>query len=204
MGDVSKGEGRTVLFVSHNLPSIKQLCNNCIYLKNGQLIANDETSLILDRYREDFNNESEKALFVLENSMLKINSILINNKTEITPNDMVEITVDFDVKIADKSLAFSANVFNNEDILLFEAFIPFANDRNSEVKRYHVKIIIPNNILNSGEHFINVHFAMNQSESILHLQKILTFRVEETFEGSGKYLRRIPGVVKPKIEYYVT
>src|ERR1700744_1098390 len=37
MNEVSKGEGRTVLFVSHNMGSITQLCNNAILLKNGQL-----------------------------------------------------------------------------------------------------------------------------------------------------------------------
>src|SRR6201991_1166195 len=35
MGDISKGEGRTVLFVSHNMPSIKALCNKGIILENG-------------------------------------------------------------------------------------------------------------------------------------------------------------------------
>jgi lipopolysaccharide transport system ATP-binding protein len=37
MQDVSKGEGRTVLFVSHNMASIRQLCNHGILLKNGQV-----------------------------------------------------------------------------------------------------------------------------------------------------------------------
>ena len=37
MQDVSKGEGRTVLFVSHNMGSIRQLCNHGILLKNGQV-----------------------------------------------------------------------------------------------------------------------------------------------------------------------
>ena len=38
MGDISKGEGRTVLFVSHNMGSIRQLCNKGIVLSNGELI----------------------------------------------------------------------------------------------------------------------------------------------------------------------
>ena len=37
MGDISKGEGRTVLFVSHNMAAVKSLCNNGIVLNNGQL-----------------------------------------------------------------------------------------------------------------------------------------------------------------------
>ena len=38
MGDISKGEGRTVLFVSHNMGSIQQLCNSAMLLDNGELI----------------------------------------------------------------------------------------------------------------------------------------------------------------------
>src|ERR1700692_2292590 len=37
MGDVSRGEGRTVLFVSHNMGSVMQLCNSCILLQNGNI-----------------------------------------------------------------------------------------------------------------------------------------------------------------------
>ena len=37
MGDVSKGEGRTVLFVSHNMASVRNLCSSGIYLKYGKI-----------------------------------------------------------------------------------------------------------------------------------------------------------------------
>ena len=39
MSQVSKGEGRTVLFVSHNMASIQKLCNNCIILNNGTIYS---------------------------------------------------------------------------------------------------------------------------------------------------------------------
>src|SRR5690349_21953591 len=38
MGEVSKGQGRTVLFVSHNLGSVSQLCTHAIFLNNGNLV----------------------------------------------------------------------------------------------------------------------------------------------------------------------
>jgi lipopolysaccharide transport system ATP-binding protein len=51
MDDVSKGEGRTVLFVSHNMSSIQTLCKKCMYLKDGFLAeAPDETEVILSKY----------------------------------------------------------------------------------------------------------------------------------------------------------
>jgi lipopolysaccharide transport system ATP-binding protein len=51
MGDVSKGEGRTVLFVSHNIQSIKTLCNNCLYLDKGSLFEIGPAEKIIELYK---------------------------------------------------------------------------------------------------------------------------------------------------------
>lgn len=50
MGDISKGEGRTVLFVSHNMAAISSLCPSCILLNNGQIFSQDTTAKIIDLY----------------------------------------------------------------------------------------------------------------------------------------------------------
>ena len=57
MNEVSKGEGRTVLFVSHNMLSIQTLCNSAIFLKNGKMLQPiNETKKILNSYIQDLNN----------------------------------------------------------------------------------------------------------------------------------------------------
>jgi len=50
MDEVSKGEGRTVLFVSHNMGSINQLCNKAVLLNNGNILDYDKTSTITPKY----------------------------------------------------------------------------------------------------------------------------------------------------------
>lgn len=50
MQDVSKGEGRTVLFVSHNMGSIRQLCRNAIVLEKGRIIHQSEANSAVDFY----------------------------------------------------------------------------------------------------------------------------------------------------------
>ena len=50
MQDVARTEGRTVLFVSHNLPMIRQLCTSAILLENGSLVEHGATSSILAAY----------------------------------------------------------------------------------------------------------------------------------------------------------
>ncbi len=61
MGDVA-GEGRTVLFVSHNMTAIKKLCSWCILLKNGAITQSGEPSSVVDGYLDtslgnDFSGE---------------------------------------------------------------------------------------------------------------------------------------------------
>lgn len=52
MQDVSKGEGRTVLFVSHNMASIRALCKNGVLLENGSITMTGEVNEIVDHYLE--------------------------------------------------------------------------------------------------------------------------------------------------------
>lgn len=53
MQDVSQGEGRTVLFVSHNMASIRQLCKSGILLEQGQIKMVDSVNHVIDKYLSD-------------------------------------------------------------------------------------------------------------------------------------------------------
>jgi lipopolysaccharide transport system ATP-binding protein len=55
MQDISKGLGRTVLFVSHNMDAVQRLCSKCLILEEGQLIAQGSTASIVAQYLS--NNE---------------------------------------------------------------------------------------------------------------------------------------------------
>jgi lipopolysaccharide transport system ATP-binding protein len=52
MGEVAK-EGRTVLFVSHNMGAIASLCNRVIYLSNGKIIEDNSSNLTISKYMHD-------------------------------------------------------------------------------------------------------------------------------------------------------
>jgi lipopolysaccharide transport system ATP-binding protein len=49
MGDVARG-GRTVLFVSHNMPAIQVLCERCLLLQDGRVVADGATETVMRRY----------------------------------------------------------------------------------------------------------------------------------------------------------
>ena len=88
MGEVSKGEGRTVLFVSHNPTAIRSLCTSAILLNNGKIQINDNVADVLSLYSGV--NDFKSGVFKFNNSnnvdvleVLEVN--LIDIKTgEIT------------------------------------------------------------------------------------------------------------------------
>jgi len=61
MGDISKGEGRTVLFVSHNMAAIEKICEKAILLKNGELTDYRDSSSIINSYIQ--NSSASNSVF---------------------------------------------------------------------------------------------------------------------------------------------
>lgn len=58
MGELSKGEGRTVLFVSHNMSAVKELCKTGVLLKNGTITSQSKAETALNNYLADNNSDS--------------------------------------------------------------------------------------------------------------------------------------------------
>ncbi|GAA4076463.1 hypothetical protein GCM10022389_22840 [Flavobacterium cheonanense] len=105
MGDVSKGEGRTVLFVSHNLAAVKTLCNSGIYLKNGKLNFQGKIDQTIETYLNDTNGQIGTPIHLrtdkVGNRKIQINDIIFkdkNNKviSEIFSGDYLKIEFHFE------------------------------------------------------------------------------------------------------------
>jgi len=93
MKDVSQGEGRTVLFVSHNMNSIRTLCNTGIVLENGEIVFSGEINDAVSHYVTDIKNSGALLLDKIKyyDKEIKIESITINgidtNNITITPEE---------------------------------------------------------------------------------------------------------------------
>jgi lipopolysaccharide transport system ATP-binding protein len=91
MGDISKGEGRTVLFVSHNMAAVNELCRNSIVLNKGMVdfIGNSLESI-------NFYSNIKEFISIKENKFIKINNfqLLIQNNNI----NLIEINTPFIIK----------------------------------------------------------------------------------------------------------
>lgn len=90
MNDVSKGEGRTVLFVSHNLDAVKKLCNKGLLLHNGQLIHDGNIDATLDSYLLNYSSNEKQTELNFEEDESKEAQILKVALKDKEGNDVLE------------------------------------------------------------------------------------------------------------------
>lgn len=85
MEDVSKNEGRTVLFVSHNMGVIAQLCQSSIILNKGSVVFQGSTSLAIENYISN-GRKTESGYVASQEAFSKamfIKSVTLLNKNEL-------------------------------------------------------------------------------------------------------------------------
>ena len=111
MQDVSKGEGRTVLFVSHNMASIRQLCKSGILLNKGTIETSGNINDVVTHYLSgqktlnDFERKGNGSIRVLE-SKISNNEVTLGGDLEIELKlqcfrDCEKVDISFDVKDED-------------------------------------------------------------------------------------------------------
>ena len=152
LGDVSRGEGRTILFVSHNLAAIKQLCTRGIFLKNGNIINCGSINLALDSY---LNSENKDYKNLDRTETNHFNDVYFTNKLgqrleNIGDNE--QVFLNFLITINDSNgtnLGFT--LLNNENIPIISSSL-LDDLRQVEIGKLIYSIEIPVDILKSGDY----------------------------------------------------
>ncbi|MDO3643050.1 ABC transporter ATP-binding protein [Mucilaginibacter sp. L3T2-6] len=199
MGDVSRGEGRTVLFVSHNMGAINNLCKRAIVLDKGSV------------YFEGHVNESIKAYFstnAQENSGRYYNSNLItdgfssiilkNNESE----EANEFEISDDINISAKFLTTLKYASAKISFTIIDHFgrVIFVTENNLNPflgldKKGAINICIPNSILVPGKYTITAAIHIPNVQFIELLKDILTFKIKETGSSFYQYINADIGCV---------
>ncbi|MPL54799.1 Vitamin B12 import ATP-binding protein BtuD [bioreactor metagenome] len=157
MGDVSKGEGRTVLFVSHNMDAVRSLCNNGIYLKNGLIQNQGDIQSVINFYKSDY-DKNENGITNIDSKKIELLKIK-NNHQIISVAD--HLNIDFFFKsnnFESKNVFFDFGIFNAYENMVIHSKTKdikqaFSIERNSEFKvTFEVKS--PN--LSPGDYFLTL------------------------------------------------
>ncbi|MBI1286900.1 MAG: ATP-binding cassette domain-containing protein [Flavobacteriales bacterium] len=204
MEDVSNAEGRTVLFVSHNMKAVRSLCSRAILLENGQVTMNADSDDVVDRYLyTNYHSESKLVYEVPDvdnSSEAHLLSAKVISDTPITTEStiMLEAEVLFNAAV---EFHMNIHVYSFERDHLFQASSKVLKSQKGD--KVKVRFTIPPHLLNEKLHSITVTFVKNRSTTFKLIDNVLVFGISEDRNNLNWY-GKTPGLLKPEIPSIVT
>lgn len=182
MEDVSKNEGRTVLFVSHNMQAVSTLTKSCIYLDKGEIIFQSDTKSVIDKYLHLGN--SIRGLYFKQREISKTEIISVNVITSnegFTHYNGRELNIEVEINLHEeiRNGNVSIQIFNEYDVPIVHSWI-FNEDKPilNKVGIHKLNCVFPNFKLYQGEYYCRVILASNNGYQIIQvLDKICAFDV---------------------------
>jgi lipopolysaccharide transport system ATP-binding protein len=203
MQDISRGGGRTVLFVSHNMAAVKSLCTKGLVLKNGSTFFEGNIVSAVSNYlsgdSESLNHKKFGADYDFET--FKFHEIFINPKGKSSDDSLdEEQEIEFNTRILIKENAERLHltyVLKGDE---GEALFTFSN-ANSDMKlvngENNLKCIFPKGFLNIGNYFMDLYIIEDAKRTLFNELDIMNFTVQESHREIGAWLGKEPGFIKP-------
>jgi lipopolysaccharide transport system ATP-binding protein len=207
MEDVAENEGRTILFVSHNMTALKSLCTHAMWLKNGKFIQSGYTEDVVSSYL------TESSSLLLEqswddlatapgNENVRLHRVSIhpeqgNYSDVITVLSALKLEFEYWNLKPDSLLNLSIVLYNIEDICIFNTV--------SVPERFPAGLLrlsfnIPPDFLNDGAYRVRLLVVKDTTKVIFDRDNIIGFEVsdvEREFSWYGKW----EGAVRPKFKW---
>ena len=183
MEDISKSSGRTVLFVSHNMDSIRRFCSKTLLLENGKVKKVGETNEVISSYLNDLDykisNSGQINFETNGNKKFQVLSYCLidkaNKKTGILKRkDNFKINIEYLVKekVEDLVVDITISTYGQSNGVSHDtAVLQWSEQHNNNYKfkdervvkdigKYSAEINIPGNFLNEGKYSLSVNLAL--------------------------------------------
>ena len=202
--NISTKNKKTVLFVSHNMASIKNICTKAILLHKGQVVEYGDTEKVINKYlgigkmntisekiwleKSDTNNPKN---IIPGNELAELKSIKIlddnsENRLEFLMQESIIIQLEYkffrQAQIFD--LSFHIRNERNELVCVMHDHIIYNQNGAREEGDYISTCTIPKNFLNDGQYFVTI---LVQEENIVHIREkdIVSFFVKDNMDKNS-------------------
>lgn len=205
MKEVSKG-GRTVLFVSHNMTAIKNLCQVGILLQSGGIeqigSVDDVIGNYVAKHNEELQNDFRGFDKYRDFEILDINFSLENN------NDTIKMVANIVINFLENknNIGFGINIKTSDGTLVSNISPKFTGMAKNFTKgSKEIKIVLENiNKLPGGEYYVDFWVSRQGLEILLSVENIFKFNIhgEDVHNTGQQFLYNRHGfiVFKPKVE----
>lgn len=208
MQDISKTDGRTVLFVSHNMAAVKSLCTRGMVLEHGKvkLISNVEHAVSYYLSGDSdvlnskvFDERYNKSIFTLKEISLKNTGK--PEKEGLEEDKNIELSTTIIIKSdTPERYHLTYHLYNEMGEAMFSFSsekVPFKKGNNSLVCTF------PADFFQSGQYFLSFFLVEDRRQAIFIENDIISFTIIDGQRDLGVYMGREPGYIKPKFNWSI-
>lgn len=212
MSDVGL-DGRTVLFVSHNMPAVMRLCKQGLLLDQGEVKAWGPIEEVVGRYTQEIMSSGSSRVWMEEkapgSNVVKLVSASITSASKeallvADIDEPVVLNIYYNVLRAEERFRCCVT-FNTQGVCAFTALEP-EEKVHPRKGLYCSKVEVPGNLLAEGEYSVNVTIMASRGVKIRHVavRNVLSFQVVDSMHGDsarGDYAEGFAGIVRPKLDW---
>lgn len=214
MGSIAS-QGRTVLFVSHNMAAVQTLCERTIWLEAGRILEEGGSESVVRNYlgansslagqQRTWNDRGSAA----GNEKVAIRSVRVR-PVNGSAGDAITIQTPFVLefeywnRVPGARLNLSLHVYNEQGITVFNSFPvrePVWHGRPFPNGLFRSSCYIPGNLLNEGVHRVLLLVVEDQGIVIFSMSDALIFNVLDSVERRGNWHGKWEGAVRPDLEW---
>lgn len=207
MRDVSQTDGRTILFVSHNLQAVANLCEKVVWLQHGQVRALGEATEIIKHYLTDTQQHKLQQSWpepaeAPGNDKIRFKHVeLVPQLTQ--PNLPLDVRTPLTVKF--EFWNFTDEVLLSVNLVLFSTGGECIFDVPSGTALCQRGVVtgectIPGNFLNDGSYYISLFIVKDTTTPLFDYEDCLSFDLED-YRGEIKWYGKWWGAVRPLLPF---
>lgn len=220
LGKMSKvaDEGRTVLFVSHDMSAISSLTEETIVLDQGRLVYQARTDEAIDYYMSQGFSESGEQTWSGQNTnstdaFQPLALRVRDSKDRVTDslNSVEPVTVEFEYKLHEPIKGLRTGIYLRDMMGIF-VFTSFDTDDRVQYETYETRnkghyqsrATIPGDLLNEGRYILGVNASVYKVQQ--HFQDLRAVVIDVSSIGApGKqWAERRKGVIRPRLDWDIT
>jgi lipopolysaccharide transport system ATP-binding protein len=203
-------QGRTVLFVSHNLLAVDSLCSRAVCLHEGRVVLEGPARQVTSRYLQEWIKSSGSTEVLYReigsapgNDQIRLHRARVrplngSPEDQITVRTPIVVEFEYWKLVPQGILDLGVDVFNERGIHIFNTGWSGPPPVSAGLLRSW--FVVPGDLMNTGTHRIHVGMSLGQTEA-LRLEDLLVFDVYDTGDLREMFHGEWPGAIRPYLPW---
>jgi lipopolysaccharide transport system ATP-binding protein len=213
MGTVAK-EGRTILFVSHNMTAVQSLCQRGIWLDGGQVARPGPIGTVVSEYLQTTTTAFVEQMWTTldtapGNEKVRLQRVRMcsgngERPEQITVQTSFSIEIDYWNLKPEARLSLSLMLYNQEGLCVLAS--PSVSDRSwfgrpLPAGLFHSACRVPGELLNAGIYRAALLVVQDAAHVVYTHKEAIVFEVIDSAQGRGNWYGEWVGVVRPRLDW---